>query len=354
MPTLTIDARLWNATGIGTFLKNLLPFLLNEKNLSSVLLCYEKDASEIAQRGFPNLIPIKSPLYTIHEQWELPLKIPKCALFWSPHFNVPVFPIRAKRRLLTIHDTYHLTFASELSVTARTYARFMYRFGVRHSDVITTDSWFSFQEIKAHCSPFSTPLEMILLGISKELRPCVDERKKTEIRNKYGLPSSFFMTISNYKPHKNLERLLQAFKGLQTDHFLVLAGKKEMVNEKRVLCLPHVSQEDLPVIYSLAKALVFPSLYEGFGFPPVEAMACGCPTLVSRVASLPEVCGEATIYVDPYSVDSIRQGIERLLVSEDDRKRLRDKGLLHAQSYRWETCAEKYLSIIRRLMGHAS
>lgn len=346
---ICVDARLWSATGIGTFLKNLLPFFLEEKGFSLVLLCYSLDQKELNEKGFSHLIVVKSPLYSFKEQLEIPLKVPPCSLFWSPHFNVPVLPLRAKRRLVTIHDTYHLTFANQFSLVGRMYAYFLYRFAARQSDFITTVSHFSAGEISRHCAPFSSPLKVISPGVCSRFVPCTNETRKKEVQNRYALPFNFLLVVGNFKTHKNEKMLLEAFQTLGFHIHLVLVGKKQTVPIERVQSIPSVSDEDLPIVYSLASALVFPSLYEGFGLPPLEAMACGCPAIVARSASIPEACGEAVEYVDPHSVDSIRKGIRHVIEFKERKEELIAKGFLHVKQIRWENCAAQYVSIFRQL-----
>lgn len=340
-----VDARLWSATGIGTILKNLLPAFLKKKQLILTLLCFPSDQKELTERGFHFLIPMQSSLYSIREQGELPLKIPSCDLFWTPHFNVPIAPIRAKKRMATIHDTYHLTYASKISWLGRLYSQWMYRWAAKKSDVITTISHFSLKEIQNRCFP-KAPIELIPLGISSHFKRSLDPQIKT----KYQLPDHFILAIGNFKPHKNLPRLLEAFYQLESKWHLVLVGKKETVTQERVLTIPYVSEEDLPAIYSYASALVFPSLYEGFGFPPLEAMACGCPAIVSHVASIPEACGESVEYVNPFSVKSIQEGIKSVLECQSKREKLIAKGYEHVKKFKWETTVERYLKLMTQII----
>ncbi len=347
MTHLCIDARLWHATGIGTFLKNLLRFFQKEASLELTLLCHPSQQEELKREGFSQLIPLQASLYSVKEQVEMPLKIPSCDLFWSPHFSVPVFPIRARRRLTTIHDVYHLTHRSEFSVPAQLYARFLYRHAVHHSHLVTTDSFFSYHEMHAQCGPISTPLHVIPLGVSSLFHSFYSEEKKQQLRERYQLPERFLLTIGNFKPHKNFPRLLNAFKTLSDEVHLVLIGKKE-ISETRVLGLPFLPEEEVPILYGMAEALVFPSLYEGFGLPPLEAMACGCPAIVSTSASLPEVCGDAVEYIDPYSVESIRRGILKVIRSSGRRQELIKKGKEHVALFTWERCAKAYLTLIHQ------
>jgi glycosyltransferase involved in cell wall biosynthesis len=145
------------------------------------------------------------------------------------------------------------------------------------------------------------------------------------------------------------------------EYKLVLAGFKGWENKEvmgmirmrgsDVRYLGYVPESDLGKIYNLARLFVYPSLYEGFGLPPLEAMACGCPVIVSQAASLPEVCGDAACYVDPLETSSIREGMERVLSEESLRTALTSKGLKRAEKFSWEKCAEAHLAVFEELCG---
>src|SRR5207244_691844 len=124
----------------------------------------------------------------------------------------------------------------------------------------------------------------------------VDSNSLNSIRSKYQLPERFILYVGNTKPHKNLTGLLKA---KPPNINLVIVGKNIKIEQERVFSIGEVPEIDLPILYSLAELFVFPSFYEGFGLPPLEAMSCGCPTIVSKAASLPEVCGEASLYFQP-------------------------------------------------------
>ena len=167
------------------------------------------------------------------------------------------------------------------------------------------------------------------------------------------------------RPYKNLERSLEAFALLNLKEYkFVIGGKKDprffpRVRKKvdalslkdRVVFLDYVPEENLPHLYSEAAAFVFPSLYEGFGLPPLEAMACGCPVVVSNTASLPEVCGNAAYYVDPYDVENIAEGIYKVIMNQTLRQNLIKKGLERAKFFSWEKSAEEHLKVFREVLN---
>jgi glycosyltransferase involved in cell wall biosynthesis len=178
------------------------------------------------------------------------------------------------------------------------------------------------------------------------------EEEVTRVRERFLLTDPFILYAGNIKPHKNLERLLEAFfrvrkRGLTDIRLLIIGDEiskyavlRRTVHRhnlhKHVRFLGFVPDATLAVLYRLASAFVFPSLYEGFGLPPLEAMASGTPVVTSNVSSLPEVVGDAAVLIDPYDADAIADGIHRVLTEPALREGLRARGLARAREYSWE------------------
>lgn len=345
MKTLCLDARLITAPGIGRFLKNFITFFKEERRYKLVTLVLDN------QGLTEDSILVKSPIYSLKEQVELPQKIPRCDLFFSPHFNIPLFPIRAKRRLTTIHDTYHLTFFNELNIAQRLYAKLFYNAAVTLSDHVTTVSAFSKSELLARTSIAQRKLSTILNCASPLFEPCTDQALLERVKRRYGLKEGFLLALNATRPHKNMKRLIEAYERLGPAEELVIVGKQveRLTFKKGVHRIDFVEDEELAPLYTLARAFIFPSLYEGFGFPPLEAMACGCPVIASREASLPEVCGGAVFYVNPYDVTSIEKGIEKVLTNPSFASELKERGFVQAQNFQMETWGREYLKIIDSL-----
>ena len=162
-----------------------------------------------------------------------------------------------------------------------------------------------------------------------------------------------------------MENLVRAYisldKGIRKDIKLVLAGFKGWENKEimallkegksDVLYLGYLPDKELGELYNLATLFVYPSMYEGFGLPPLEAMACCCPVVASNVASLPEVCGDAALYVDPHDVNSIAEGIHKVLTDDDLRQSLIEKGLERAKLFSWEKSAKEHIKVFEEVLG---
>ena len=178
------------------------------------------------------------------------------------------------------------------------------------------------------------------------------------MREKYGLRKPFVLFVGTLEPRKNLDRLLDAWKPLAGDADLAIAGPTGWASSETmerlqtgVRRLGYVPERDLPGLTRAATALAYPSLYEGFGFPVAQAMACGVPVLTSNVSSLPEVAGDAAVLVDPLSVDEIRSALRLLLDSADLRERLAQAGRKKAANYRWDRCAGESLQFFSDVAG---
>jgi len=366
MRSLIIDLRMINYSGIGTYLKNLVPFfkdsIFSLKVLGNVreVKNFLKDDTEI--------IPFGAPIYSISEQLSYPLIIPRCDVFWSPHFNAPILPIKAKKRIVTIHDVYHLAFYESFNSLQKVYIKLVINSAVNLSDKIITVSNFSKSEIIKYTKVNPEKIEVIYNGVDNNRFKILDRKVLEPFRSKY--PENFILYVGNVKPHKNLKNLLKAFSIIQKknykDYYLVIVGKKEgfITGDKeifqiledsyelrtKVIFTGYIEDDELPVLYNLARLFVFPSLYEGFGLPPLEAMACGCPTVVSNLSAIPEVCGDASFYVNPLEPEEIALGILKVLNSDDLRKNLIEKGLERVKSFNWEKSAKKHRETILTLL----
>ena len=348
MKKLVVDARMINASGIGRYLKELLPYIVNK--FETTLIGDEREIKKFEWSKKVKIINSNAPIYSVKEQIELFKKIPETDIFWSPHYNIPVLPVKAKKRVVTIHDVYHLAFKSTLTVPQKIYAEFMIKQAVKKSDVIITVSEFSRNEILKYTNTKKS-ISVVYNGINKKY-----------FRNtlKSGEKEKYILYVGNVKPHKNLVRALEAFKKLNLKNFrFMIVGEKENFITKetriekiarelgdKVIFTGYINDENLIDVYQKAYLFLFPSLYEGFGFPPLEAMACGTPVVVSNAASLPEICGDAAYYVNPYEIEDIAQGIKKVLEDVNLRNKLIEKGIQRAKSFNWENSANRIISLL--------
>ena len=208
---------------------------------------------------------------------------------------------------------------------------------------------------------------MLYPGLSSDFRPIIDSEKLRKVRKRYKLGEEpFVLSVGTLQPRKNHLTLIKAFELAlgDSEYNLVLAGGKgwsyeevyDLVESRglqnRVLFPGFVAEEDLSALYSSANIMTFPSLYEGFGLPVLEAMACGLPVIASSVSSLPEVTRNAALLVDPGNVDDMADAMLKLVKNVDLRKRLRNKGFKRVEQFSWSSSAKTLLGVYRDLAEH--
>jgi glycosyltransferase involved in cell wall biosynthesis len=263
----------------------------------------------------------------------------KPKLFFSPGYNSPIgWP---KPFVFTLHDLNHLCVRDNSNILKRAYYKYVIRPACHRAAFILTVSEYSKREIAAWAKIKED--RIINVGNGVGLPFTVTGR-----RYEPGYP--YLLYVGSRKPHKNLPRLLDAYSisGIRRDVRLVLSGRPDQHISGEierlglsgdVVFADLDADRDLSEVYRGALALVFPSLYEGFGLPPLEAMACGVPVLTSNLCSLPEVVGDAGVLVDPLDVEAIADGIRRLVQDSDLRTELRQKGLLRVKEFSWDKTA---------------
>lgn len=281
-------------------------------------------------------------------------------------FNYIVPPFVHGKKVVTVHDMVYKAFPE----TVRGRTKFMLETGLKKSmkraDIIVTDSEFSKREIIKYFPEHSGKIRVVPCGVDcKRFRPCENPEIIEKVKKSLEIAGKYFLYVGTIEPRKNLVRLIKAYK-VFTRHVknppkLVLAGAKgwlcddiyalvkKLDIEKQVIFTKYVPSEDMTPLICGAMAFVFPSLYEGFGMPPLEAMACGVPVLTSGEASLPEVTGDCAVICDAYSVKSIAKGLYRLYKNPDLRKDLSRRGIERAKIFTWENSAKKLHAIYREL-----
>lgn len=358
---IAIDLRMLDASGIGTYIRHLLPLILTARPQDRFVLLGDPDRiamHEWSRADTVQIIPCRARIYSVSEQWQLLTRTPRHVdLFWTPHYNVPV--VRPRKLLVTIHDLFHLAMPALVpGVHRRLYARMMFEMVRRRASLILTDSHFTASEFRRLLGSNGPPLRPVHLGINESwFHATPTRRPHTE---------PFLLYVGNVKPHKNLITLLRAFRSIQPviPHHLIIIGKREgfitgdpaavelaTSMSARVHFAGEVEISLLEQYMACADALVHPSLYEGFGLPPLEAMASGCPVIVSHAASLPEVCGDAALYCDPYSVQDVAEKILRLLQDRDLQETARQRGRARAAMFTWSRCADQTLEAIDALLA---
>ena len=351
---VAIDARKLHDFGIGTYIRNLLRHLARiDRENEYVLLCQESDMGVAATLG-ENFRAVLEPAdnYSIAEQIHVPwvLMREKPDVYHAPHYVLPV-AVRS-RSVVTIHDCIHLMFPQYLpNRAAYAYARGAMWSAARRSDRILTVSEASKRDILHFFNVPPDKISVVYNAIDERIWEEPPPEDIARVRERFQLDQRFVLYAGTIKPHKNLVRLIEAFAQLRKGEFeelkLLIIGDeisklpalRRAVHSyklhKHVRFLGFLPDETLAALYRLASLFVFPSLYEGFGLPPLEAMASGTPVVTSNVSSLPEVAGDAAVLVDPYDVSSIVEGMRRVLSDSALANELRRKGLIRARDFSW-------------------
>lgn len=312
------------------------------------------------------VIPFPRLWTHVRLSWEM-LAAPPDLLFVPAHVLPLVCP---RRRVVTVHDLGYHFFPQAHTRSARRYLEWSTRRNARLATLVIADSQATRRDI---ASVYGTPAEKIRVvypGRNEAIRRVEDAERIAGVRRKFGLPEEYLLYLGTLQPRKNLVRLIEAYvrvrgrwEGASPCPALVLAGKPGWMSED-ILTAPrrldaegavifpgYIPAEDVPALLSGARAFLFPSLYEGFGFPVLEAMACGTPVLCSNSSSLPEVAGEAALFVDPMDVEDIAAGIQRILTDAPMRVALVERGLRQVERFSWARAARETLAVLEEAGG---
>ncbi len=267
--------------------------------------------------------------------------------------------------VVTIHDMGYLYFPEAHTRAQRLYLRLSTVWSARVASRVIAISSATRDDLILHAGIPPEQIRVILHGVAPRFTP-QDAAQVAAVRQRYDVPERYFLYVGTVQPRKNLVRLIEAFaqssEAMPDPPTLVIAGKRGWLTEAieqqarqqapgRVRFVGYVPDADMPALYSGALAFVFPSLYEGFGMPVLEAMACGTPVLTSNTSSLPEVAGSAALLVDPHSTTSMRDAFTRLATSDALRADLARLGSLHAAQFTWDACAANTLDVLQEAVA---
>lgn len=300
-------------------------------------------------------------------------KIPDADIVHYPYFDLlfHTLPfVKKAKTIVTIHDVIPLIFKEFYPAGVRGSLRFLLQelslFSISH---VITDSLNSKKDIQKYLPVREDKISVVPLAQDEIFKPIKDKNRLEKTKIKYKLPDSFLLHVGDVDYRKNLKRLFLALKNLNID--LVMVGEaakdsdlketKELIKEAKKLGVENkihrvgfVSTEELVDFYNLTTFLIEPSLYEGFGLPVLEAMASSCPVISSKESSLPEICGNMAIYVNPYDEIDIERGIRKALEisrEKDNYERLKKQSLTQAKKFSWEKTARETLRIYQQVAG---
>lgn len=356
--------------GPRTYVLGLLEALVRIDQVNEYVVFYN-DSAHIGRftRAREIVLPGKSPLARL---WREHVLLPfacvkeKIDLLHCPKSAIPFFspcPV-----VVTLHDLIPIKHPETEKFAARAYWRLQIPIAAKRSTFIITDSEHARQEIIADFNVEPARIRVTMLGFNPAMLEPRDSVQGMAIRNRYGLPDTYILYVGTIQPRKNIDSLIEAYACLRQDNNeaprLVIVGRKgwlydrlfERISElglsDEVIFTGFVPDEDLPFIYDGALVFAYLSLFEGFGLPPLEAMACGVPVVVSNTTSLPEVFGDAGYSVMPTDIDAIVSALKTVLDNPETAEKMRKRGLERARTFSWEKCARETLEIYSIVMGN--
>lgn len=283
-------------------------------------------------------------------------------------FNFIIPPGVKGKTIVTIHDMVHKRFPQTMTKANLKRLNKDLERSANNADMIITVSQNSKKEIMEYLNIEDSKVKMVPPGIDESLYGMkLELESANRVKEKYKLPENYFLYLGTLEPRKNVESIIDAFvlykKSNKDNMKLVVAGGKGWMYESifnrvekhgiagDVIFTGYVDENHKAIVYKMAKAFIFPSLYEGFGMPVLEAMALGVPVITSNTSSLPEVCGEAAILIEPRNIDAIVKGMELLSYNNDFREKLIVKGLEQSKKFTWKKSVESLVEIYKELGG---
>ncbi len=357
--------------GVGVYAFNTLREMIPLDPSVQYFLVVQSDDPSLAFDKYPNatvlVVPSrlfrKLPLRFLLEQIYLPWLTHRYRIdvLHSLHYSLPLLPLKAKK-VVTVHDmTFFLMPEVHLASKVR-YFQFFIRQAAKRGDQLIFDSFSSKEDFQKMFARPDSVCHVAHMGRSLLFHPGLDPGKVDAVLAKYNITRPFLLYIGTIEPRKNLARLIEAFATVASgypNHTLVLAGGRgwmcddlpELVDslglQDRVLFTGFIDETDKPYLIRGAEIFVYPSLYEGFGIPLLESMACGIPTLSSNVSSLPEVVGDAALLVNPLSTLEIGVGLRSLMADRPLRQDLSEHGIAQAAKFNWSKTAADTLEVYR-------
>ena len=350
--------------GIHVYTKELLNAIAKLDKKNEYIIVRNKEKNEF--EGMEELaVPYSS--YPGYRFWRLFFQLPKIltkkkvdVVVEPAHFGPFNLP-KGIQRITVIHDMTVFLFPKYHVFSSQYLQRKILPRILKKSDHIITNSESTADDVIAFFPFVKNKISSILLGKDESFKP----QREVEVLIKHNIKQPYVLFVGTLEPRKNVSTLIKAFdqfkKESKKDHQLVLIGKKgwkskdifAAINDspykKDIVWLGYVSKSELPIFYTMAELFVYPTIYEGFGLPVLEAMACGTPTITSEISSLPEVGGDAILYSNPNSISDLSQLIAKLCTDSELRKKYSRMGLKQADKFSWKKTAEEYIHLFETL-----
>jgi glycosyltransferase involved in cell wall biosynthesis len=370
-----IDARsvLKKRTGVGNYTYNIAKnlsridkenqyvlFYSHHKNVRSAIPRFDNPNFETRYFRIPN--KLLNLMWGTFRMPKIDWLVGRVDLYHSPNYNLNI--LGHGKSVITIHDLNFLALREHSIYTAKWYYAYKIKDYAHQADAVIVVSESTKREVLKYLEVPGKKVHVIYNGYSPAFRPLVENENTKKVLDKYRIKGDYILFVGTLEPRKNIEGVIRAYHQCKAkeDFLLVLAGGRgwkyktvfglleELKLKNRVVFTWYVPESDLPALYNQASLFVYPSFYEGFGIPPLEAMACGLPVIVSNTTSMPEVVGDAGLYVDPHDVKQISHSIDTVLSDDQLRNSMKEKGLERAEMFSWEKTAREILKLYQQLV----
>ncbi|MEM7034514.1 MAG: glycosyltransferase family 1 protein [Chloroflexota bacterium] len=367
---INYTAALRQGAGIGRYTRGLVQTLAELDQQNAYTLVITRDSPQDGLFPLPPNFQVK--VLPLSERWltilwhrlYLPLYIDRWAgpfdLFHSPDFVLP--PLKDAVGLVTVHDLSFMRHPDGAVPKLRQWLDQVVPWSIARATHVLADSHSTQQDLQILLKTPPEKISVVGAGVETRFQPISDQTRRRQVQQKYQLPPHFVLGLGTLEPRKNFLGLIQAFEQIAAecpDLHLVIGGGKGWLYDAiftaaqtsivtdRIHLIGYVADEDLPTLYSLAAVFAYPSHYEGFGIPVLEAMSCGTPVVTADNSSLPEVAGEAALLVDSNDITGCAQAIKDLVTQPTLRQQKIAAGLQQADQFRWSVAATKLMSVYK-------
>lgn len=365
-----IDARCLmssNYSGVSWYAFNLLQSLFELDKKNSYFLFYNNSRPvEMPKLGGANVryVGFKYPNKLLNSGFGL-FNNPKIDRmlggvdkFFMPNMNFSAFSSSCKN-IITVHDLSYLRYPQFWTLKSRAWHKaLLFKRVIQNADAVIAVSRSTKKDLIDLLAINEKKIKVIYEGVEEKFRPVVNNTELSRVRKKYKLPESFVLYLGTLEPRKNVEGIIEAYNKLSVKQSLIIGGgegwkydkiKKLVDKNDRIKLIGYVDECDKRGLYTLADLLIYPSYYEGFGLPPIEAMACGTPVIAGSNSSQVEVVGEAGVLVDPYNLNEVALAMDYILKNDVVRSSIREAGFINAKRFNWHKTAEETLKLFSSL-----
>lgn len=357
-----------NYSGISWYTFNLLQSIFELDHDNEYILFYNNSkpfvlpnfkAKNITYTGFKYSNKILNLLFLFTNRPQIDKLIGEVDVFFMPNINFSAISNDCKK-VITVHDLSYLKYPQFLTFKSRVWHRIiMAKRSIQKSDMVIAVSESTKNDLIELLGMDPYSVRVIYEGVDPKFKVINNQVELNRVAKKYKLPAKFILYLGTLEPRKNIESIIEAYSKLKTDHYLVISGgggwksKKIMQLAKKnakIKIIGYVAEADKRGLYNLADLFVYPSYYEGFGLPPVEAMACGIPVIVGANSSQVEIVKNGAMLVDPYNINEIAKAMSLILSNEKIKLQFIENGFLVASEYKWDKTAHEVINTFKTLI----